>query len=154
MTQNILNSDWLIYIQNALCHGSKNTSLADSNRNLDIARTVSSAGGVKQQQQQQQQQQQHSSVSTSTKHNTKCMNGNPQPGLVTSNTNIVLKQNLNNINNNVKYERRANDNEGASKDQGNNNNLLKSDPLTRPAPKKTVIQVQTLISFRKQKLKH
>ena len=86
------------------------------------------------------------------------MNGNPQPGLVTSNTNIVLKQNLNNVNNNVvntvKYERRANDNEGASKDQGNNNNLLKSDPLTRPAPKKTVIQVQTLISFQKQKQKH
>jgi len=133
-------------IQNALCHGTKNTSLAESNRNLDIARTVSSAGGVKQQQQQQQQQQ-HSSVSTSTKHNTKCMNGNPQPGLVSSNANIVLKQNLNNVNNNVvntvKYEKRPNDNEGGSKDQGNNNNLLKSDPLTRPAPKKTVIQAST-----------
>ena len=31
-------------IQNALCHGSKNTSLVDSKRSLDIVRTVGSVG--------------------------------------------------------------------------------------------------------------
>ena len=127
-------------IQNALCHGSKNTSLVDNKRNLDIARNASSTPA------QSGQQTAQSSA--------KGFNGN-SASLTTANANVIQNSKLcnSNINNNVvnnnifpkstldNAQKKSNDNDEASKLQGINNQSLKSDPLTRP--KKTVIQAST-----------
>lgn len=132
-------------IQNALCHGSKNTSLVDNKRNLDIAKTASSTTA-------QSSQQAAQSLA-----NTKGFNGN-SASFTTANANVIQNSKLcnSNLNNNVvnnnnfpkgtldnapMVPKKINDNEEAPKGQGINNQSLKSDPLTRP--KKTVIQAST-----------
>lgn len=157
-------------IQNALCHGTKSTSLTESSRNLDIARNAVSVGSgsnsaiqaqaslhttsitAASQQQQQQQKTQHNSASS---------NGNGLLPTNTSNTTRdvqTTKQQCNNNLSNKNFQltqdkthyhirKETNDNEDPLKKlANNNNNNIKTEQLVKPAPKKTVIQVKLLFS--------
>jgi len=154
-------------IQNALCHGTKSTSLTESSRNLDIARNAVSVGSgsnsaiqaqaslhttsitAASQQQQQQQKTQHNSASS---------NGNGLLPTNTSNTTRdvqTTKQQCNNNLSNKNFQltqdkthyhirKETNDNEDPLKKlANNNNNNIKTEQLVKPAPKKTVIQAST-----------
>lgn len=153
-------------IQNALCHGTKSTSLTENSRNLDIARNAVSVGSgansaiqaqaslhttsiTAASQQQQQQKTQH------TQHNSASSNGNGILPTNTSNTRDVqtTKQQCNNNLSNKNFQltqdkthyhirKETNDNEDPLKKlANNNNNNIKTEQLVKPAPKKTVIQV-------------
>ena len=139
-------------IQNALCHGSKNTSLVESKRNLDIVRnngnTVNSGAGS--QSQGHITQSANSNSSSSHPHQ---RGYHPQTG----NTNNILQNskhsntNLINNNNNFQHTTDQTDHQGNIKKKINDNDdiikktggsLIKTEQLTKPAPKKTVIQVK------------
>lgn len=118
-------------IQNALCHGTKSTSLAETKRNLDIVRTSAAVG---------------------TTGETKKNSNKVQPPAGTST--LITSQKVSNIshsnslNNNtleqpLKTQTRRDDNEEiVKKRQSINANKL--EPLAaKPGPKKTVIQAST-----------
>ena len=159
-------------IQNALCHGSKSTSLTESSRNLDIARnavSVGSGSGAKSAIQaqanlhntnitaasQQQQKTQHPQL------NSASSNGNGPLPTNTSNTTRDVQttqqqcnSNLSNKNFQLTHDKthfhirkEKNDNEDPLKKLvNNNNNNIKTETLVKPAPKKTVIQVNLCLS--------
>jgi len=106
-------------IQNALCHGTKSTSLVDSKRNLDIVRT---GGG---------------NLNTETK---------KKPNICGTNVTTVTLSNSNSVNNNSLEEpvktQKPNDNDEIVKKLQSNGNRF--EPLVaKPGPKKTVIQAST-----------
>ena len=138
-------------IQNALCHGSKNTSLVDSKRSLDIVRTVGSVGSgtktfshpVPPQQNPTSQQQkplQTQTTNANVLQNSKLCNINNNNNTVTSFQQNTTDQ-TDNYQNNVK--KKINDNDDLLKKQGNNN-VIKTEQLPKPGPKKTVIQVRCI----------
>lgn len=119
-------------IQNALCHGSKSTSLAESKRNLDIVRT--GAGG---------------NLNTEARKNSNPCSKNPVLPITTvtlQNSKVSSISNSNSVNNNSLVEPvktgKVNDNDELSKKLQTNGN--KFEALTaKPGPKKTVIQAST-----------
>jgi len=135
-------------IQNALCHGTKGTSLTDGKRNLDIARNANSNVNV--------------DPSRNTNITSKTYNSQVQHSLQTSRSNngnlppVSVQDpkvcNLNNTNNNTcaptteQNERHLNqtasDNSEAAKKQ-TNNNVSKPEPVVKTGAKKTVIQAST-----------
>lgn len=136
-------------IQNALCHGSKSTSLVD--RNLDIARNNSNSGnnitgagvGSKHHTQGHQNLNTSSSSSSQLKQQT---NSNVLQNSKTCNNNLnnnsypqTSLEQTDYQGNTVK--KNINDNDDLLNKKQNNN--IKTELLTKPAPKKTVIQAST-----------
>lgn len=112
-------------IQNALCHGSKATSLADGRRGLDIARTAAVQGARSQEVARSQ---------TSKSLSQALVSRGPEP--------VVAESKISNyINNNTSQAEAPLDNKAAAAPIGTNNNLAK--PEVKPAAKKTVIQAST-----------
>jgi len=112
-------------IQNALCHGSKATSLADGRRGLDIARTAAVQGARSQEVARSQ---------TSKSLSQTLVSRGPEP--------VVAESKISNyINNNTSQAEAPLDNKAAAAPIGTNNNLAK--PEVKPAAKKTVIQAST-----------
>ena len=152
-------------IQNALCHGTKSTSLSEDKRNLDIVRSAGggvarTGGGVARS---------HATNITATSHlqqqkkpnNSACSNGNlptlpPQMSNTTRDLQSTKPCNYNISNNNFKQSqdqtsygnvrKETNDNEDPLKKLSNNNNNIKTEQLVKPAPKKTVIQVNIFLA--------
>lgn len=131
-------------IQNALCHGSKSTSLTDGKRNLDIVRnpTVPQTAST------------HSGDVVRNQTNKLFNQGPQQPSLlpasrpVPTSTNLVGEKlsNLNITNNNtIKQDvtEKQEQKEQQLKKQSNINQLVKQEPTFKPGPKKTVIQAST-----------
>ena len=131
-------------IQNALCHGSKSTSLVDSRRSLDIVRTAGSVGsGTKTfshpvPPQNPPSQHQTATTNANVLQNSKVCNINNNNNTVPSLQQTATDQ-TDNYQNNVK--KKINDNDDLLKKQGNNN-VIKTEQLPKPGPKKTVIQVR------------
>lgn len=112
-------------IQNALCHGSKATSLADGRRGLDIARTAAVQGA-------RSQEVARSQTSKSLSQTLVSRGSEP----------VVAESKISNyINNNTSQAEAPLDNKAAAAPIGTNNNLAK--PEVKPAAKKTVIQAST-----------
>ena len=151
-------------IQNALCHGTKSTSLSEDKRNLDIVRSAGggvarTGGGVARS---------HATNITATSHlqqkkpnNSACSNVNlstlpPQMSNTTRDLQSTKPCNYNISNNNFKQSqdqasygnvrKETNDNEDPLKKLSNNNNNIKTEQLVKPAPKKTVIQVNIFLA--------
>ena len=148
-------------IQNALCHGSKSTSLTESSRNLDIARSAVSVGTGAKSAVQAQANLHNTSITAApqpqhkTQPNSACSNGNgPLPTNTSKTARDIqtIKQCNNNLGNNnfqltqdkthYHIRKETNDNEDPLKKLANNNNNIKTEQLAKPAPKKTVIQVK------------
>ena len=120
-------------IQNALCHGSKSTSLAETKRNLDIVRSSGTAG-----------------TAGEARKNSNLVSGSKvtQPPPTTST--LVSTQKVSNIshsnslNNNtlepLKTQTRRDDNAEIVKKRQSTGNKLEQ-LAAKPGPKKTVIQV-------------
>ena len=134
-------------IQNALCHGSKSTSLAETKRNLDIVRTSASStaagtGGEARKTSglgisKTQQLQQHGVPATTTTTSTTLLTSQKISNISHSNSlnNNTLEQPLKTT------QTRRDDNEEILKKRQSTANKL--EPLTaKPGPKKTVIQVK------------
>jgi len=149
-------------IQNALCHGSKSTSLTESSRNLDIARSAVSVGTGAKSAVQAQANLHNTSITAApqpqhkTQTNSACSNGNgPLPTNTSKTARDIqtIKQCNNNLGNNnfqltqdkthYHIRKETNDNEDPLKKLANNNNNIKTEQLVKPAPKKTVIQAST-----------
>lgn len=149
-------------IQNALCHGSKSTSLTESSRNLDIARSAVSVGTGAKSAVQAQANLHNTSITAApqpqhkTQQNSACSNGNgPLPTNTSKTARDVqtIKHCNNNLGNNnfqltqdkthYHIRKETNDNEDPLKKLANNNNNIKTEQLVKPAPKKTVIQAST-----------
>jgi len=149
-------------IQNALCHGSKSTSLTESSRNLDIARSAVSVGTGAKSAVQAQANLHNTSITAApqpqhkTQPNSACSNGNgPLPTNTSKTARDIqtIKQCNNNLGNNnfqltqdkthYHIRKETNDNEDPLKKLANNNNNIKTEQLVKPAPKKTVIQAST-----------
>lgn len=149
-------------IQNALCHGSKSTSLTESSRNLDIARSAVSVGTGAKSALQAQANLHNTSITAApqpqhkTQPNSACSNGNgPLPTNTSKTARDIqtIKQCNNNLGNNnfqltqdkthYHIRKETNDNEDPLKKLANNNNNIKTEQLVKPAPKKTVIQAST-----------
>ena len=117
-------------IQNALCHGSKSTSLAETKRNLDIVRGGTGAGNL----------------NTETKKNSNLCSKKPALPLttVTLQSSKVSNSNSNSVNNNSLEEpvktQKQNDNDEIVKKLQSNGNRFEA-LAAKPGPKKTVIQV-------------
>ena len=152
-------------IQNALCHGSKSTSLTESSRNLDIARSAVSVGTGAKSALQAQANLHNTSITAApqpqhkTQQNSACSNGNgPLPTNTSKTARDVqtIKHCNNNLGNNnfqltqdkthYHIRKETNDNEDPLKKLANNNNNIKTEQLVKPAPKKTVIQVKLWFS--------
>ena len=115
-------------IQNALCHGSKSTSLAETKKNLDIVRS--------------------GNLNTETKKNANlCSKKSGLPvTTVTLQSSKVSISNSNSVNNNsleepVKTQKQNDNDEIVKKLQQSNGNRFES-LAAKPGPKKTVIQVR------------
>ena len=150
-------------IQNALCHGTKSTSLTESSRNLDIARNAVSVGTGAKSAVQAQANLHNTNITAASQPQQKthsvCSIGNgPLPTLASNNTRDVIQtQQCNNNIGNTNFQltqdkthntvrKETNDNEDLLKKlASNNNNNIKSEQLVKPAPKKTVIQVNFLL---------
>jgi len=119
-------------IQNALCHGSKTTSLADGRRGLDIARSATVQGARATVQGARAQEGARSQTSKS--HSQTQVSRGPEP--------IVAESKISNyINNNTTQAEPPLDNKVVAAPIGTNNNLAKPD--VKPPTKKTVIQAST-----------
>ena len=115
-------------IQNALCHGSKSTSLAEAKRNLDIVRTSSTGGEVRKN---------SNLVGSKTQQSTALLTSQKVGSISHSNSlnNNTVEQPLKS-----QQTRREKDNEEIVKKRQSTANKL--EPLAvKPGPKKTVIQV-------------
>ena len=119
-------------IQNALCHGTKSTSLAETKRNLDIVRSSGAAGTAG------EPRKNSNLVSSKIQ---------PPPGSSTliSSQKVTNISHSNSLNNNtleqpLKTQTRPNDNDEIVKKRQSNANKLEQ-LAAKPGPKKTVIQV-------------
>ena len=119
-------------IQNALCHGTKSTSLAETKRNLDIVRSSGATG-----------------TAGEPRKNSNLVSSKTQPP--TGSSTLISSQKVTNIshsnslNNNtleqpLKTQTRPNDNDEIVKKRQSNANKLEQ-LAAKPGPKKTVIQV-------------
>ena len=123
-------------IQNALCHGSKSTSLAETKRNLDIVRTSAATG----------------TTTGEVRKNSNLVGSKAQPSAGTST--LITTQKVSNIshsnslNNNtleqpLKTQTRPRDDNEEIVKKRQSVNANKLEPLAaKPGPKKTVIQVR------------
>ena len=148
-------------IQNALCHGSKSSSLVDSKRNLDIVRNNGNTGttgttGAGSQPQGHMSQHQSAVSNSSSSHphqrsyhlQTGGNSNNILQNSKHSNTNLINNNNINNFQQTTtdqtdhqgNIKKKVNDNDDIIKKTGSS--LIKTEQLTKPAPKKTVIQVK------------
>lgn len=140
-------------IQNALCHGTKSTTLTDGKRNLDIARNSNSNANCDVPRNTNATAKSYSQVQHSLQ-SSRSTNGNLPPAPNCTSVQDAKACNLNSTNNNTcppaaehnEHQRHltqtATDNAEIVKKQ-TNNNVSKPEPVVKTGAKKTVIQAST-----------